>query len=261
MNYRLSTRYDEMCLVIKVAVQQPCVVRIKIYDEKKPKTVFTDRYKTVKTTEIFHIRLPLTPESIIISIYDDNKGNTPRDQEKNIRLVSMDKAPLEKRLDVVDIRNASVNNFVDFAQRFSFNSAYIEPNKTYESDNGRFLIEYMPKIIGSNGKELTTPARISRVNGRIQVSKKHFDTYTVPMRFAILCHEFSHFYLNENMDDETEADINGLLIYLGLGYPRIEGYRAFLEVFKDAPNEGNKNRYDKIDKFIRDFEKNKMVLR
>jgi hypothetical protein len=49
------------------------------------------------------------------------------------------------------------------------------------------------------------------------------------MRFAILCHEFSHFYVNDNMDDESEADINGLLIYLGLGYPRIEGYQAFLD--------------------------------
>jgi hypothetical protein len=54
------------------------------------------------------------------------------------------------------------------------------------------------------------------------------------MRFAILCHEFSHFYVNEDMDNESEADINGLLIYLGLGYPRIEGYQAFLEVFKDG---------------------------
>jgi hypothetical protein len=63
------------------------------------------------------------------------------------------------------------------------------------------------------------------------------------------------------MDNESEADINGLLIYLGFGYPRIEGYQAFLEVFKDAPNDSNKKRFDRIDKFIRNFEKNKMVIR
>jgi hypothetical protein len=51
------------------------------------------------------------------------------------------------------------------------------------------------------------------------------------------------------------------LIYLGLGYPRIEVFQAFLDVFKDAPNESNKKRFDRIDAFIRNFEKNKMVLR
>jgi hypothetical protein len=123
------------------------------------------------------------------------------------------------------------------------------------------MIEYLPTIVNKDGRELTTPARISKVTGRIQVSKKQFDDYTVPMRFAILCHEFSHFYVNEDMDNESEADINGLLIYLGLGYPRIEAFQAFLEVFKDSPSQQNKKRYDRINNFIRNFEKNKMVIR
>jgi len=260
MNFRLQTRYDEMCLVINLAVKTPTVIRIKIYDEMKPKIVFTDRYKTVNSQETFYVRLPLTSNNIVISIYDDKRGNTPKEQESNITITSIDKTPLEKRLDVVDIKNRTVADFVNFAQRFCYNSAYLEPDKSYQSDDGEFLIELLPSIIGKNGKTLSTPARISKVTGRIQVSKKEFDTYTVPMKFAILCHEFSHFYLNENMDDESEADINGLLIYLGLGYPRIEGYQAFLEVFKDSPNEQNKKRFDRIDAFIQNFEKNKMIL-
>ena len=84
-----------------------------------------------------------------------------------------------------------------FAQRFCFNSPYLETGKSYQSDNGEFMIEYLPQIVNQDGKVLTTPARISKVTGRIQVSKKQFDDYTVPMRFAILCHEFSHFYVNE----------------------------------------------------------------
>jgi hypothetical protein len=63
------------------------------------------------------------------------------------------------------------------------------------------------------------------------------------------------------MDNESEADINGLLIYLGLGYPRIEGYEAFYKVFMDAPSEANGKRFQRIDNFIRNFEKNKMVIR
>jgi hypothetical protein len=262
MNYRLNTRYDEMCLVITVAVKQSCEVVIKIHAEDKPKIVFTDRWATVRDKKTFYVRLPITSENIIISVYDKKIGNLPKGQDKNITILEVNKTPLEKRLDVVDIKNMTVANFVDFAQRFSYNAPYLSANKTYQSDNGEFLIEYLPVIVSANtGKELSTPARISRLTGRIQVAKKHFDDYTVPMRFAILCHEFSHFYVNDDIDNESEADINGLLIYLGLGYPRIEGLQAFYEVFKETDSQQNLKRMKIIEKFVMDFEKNKMVLR
>jgi hypothetical protein len=261
MNLRLDTRYEEMCLEVKVAVTMPTKVRIKIFDEQKPKIVFTDRYKTVNSDYTFYVRMPITSKSIIISVYDDKKGNLPQSQDANIKVVSVDKTPLQKRIDVVDIHNPTIAYFVDFAQRFCYNAPYLEANKSYQSDNGGFMIEYLPTIIDAKGKELTTPARISRISGRIQVSKKQFDQYTVPMRFAILCHEFSHFYVNEDMTDESEADMNGLLIYLGLGYPRIEAFEAFLEVFEHYPSQENKKRYDKIKNFIDNFEKDNIVFR
>jgi len=261
MNLRLDTRYEEMCLLVKVEVTMPTKVRIKIFDEQKPKIVFTDRYKTINSSFTFQVNMPITSKSIIISVYDDKKGNTRQDQEKNIRVVAVDKTPLQKRIDVVDIHNPTIAYFVDFAQRFCYNAPYLDANKSYQSDNGGFMIEYLPSIIDSKGRELTTPARISRLTGRIQVSKKQFEKFTVPMRFAILCHEFSHFYVNEDMTDETEADINGLLIYLGLGYPRIEALEAFYEVFDNYPSEENKRRSDKIRNFIDNFEKNNIVFR
>lgn len=261
MNLRLDTRYEEMCLLVKVEVTMPTKVRIKIFDEQKPKIVFTDRYKTINSSFTFQVNMPITSKSVIISVYDDKKGNTRQDQEKNIRVVAVDKTPLQKRIDVVDIHNPTIAYFVDFAQRFCFNAPYLEANKSYQSDNGGFMIEYLPSIIDNKGRELTTPARISRLTGRIQVSKNQFEKFTVPMRFAILCHEFSHFYVNEDMTDETEADINGLLIYLGLGYPRIEALEAFYEVFDNYPSEENKRRSDKIRNFIDNFEKNNIVFR
>ena len=70
------------------------------------------------------------------------------------------------------------------------------------------------------------------------------------MRMAILLHEFSHYYLNSDVANETEADLNGLTIYLGLGYPIREAYQAFTSTFIGYPTEQNKQRYDIIDKFI-----------
>jgi hypothetical protein len=123
-----------------------------------------------------------------------------------------------------------------------------------------FRIDYLDDITDENGRSLRTPARISRSEGIIQVSKKKFETYTIPMRMAILLHEFSHYYLNTDMANETEADLNGLIIYLGLGYPRIDAYNVFTQVFMTTPNEINENRMKIIDDFIQNFEKKHLEM-
>ena len=122
------------------------------------------------------------------------------------------------------------------------------------SNNGRYRIDYFDAIRNANGVVLKTPARISQVNGRIEVSAEQFRAMTIPMRMAILLHEFSHIYLNDNVDDEVEADLNGLLIYLGLGYPRIEAFEVFAKTFMNNPTDENGMRFDRIKNFIDNFE-------
>lgn len=256
MKYRINSRYEQMTLAISVKSSYPIKIRLKVYDAENPKTIFTNRFKTVDGFFKFFVRLPLTPKTLIVELSDDLRGE---DISNRITVSNIEKIGLEKRMDEVDINSYSVMCFVDFAQKFSFNASYLAPNN-YVSDEGGYKIEFLPTIIDSNGRELKTPARISKSTGRIQVSKKLFDDYTVPMRMAILLHEFAHFYLNENIDDEIEADLNGLLIYLGLGYPRIDGYEAFLTVFEETPTQQNKNRYDIINKFITEFEKKKFIM-
>jgi hypothetical protein len=102
---------------------------------------------------------------------------------------------------------------------------------------------------------LTTPARISNQTGRMEISQKAFRDMSIPMRMAILCHEFSHFYLNEVQHDEIEADLNALTMYLGMGYPVIEAHKAFLETFYKSPSDVNKERYVYLKTFIDNFDK------
>jgi hypothetical protein len=59
--------------------------------------------------------------------------------------------------------------------------------------------------------------------------------------------------VNSDISNETEADLNGLTIYLGLGYPIKEAYAAFGETFIGYPSPENKIRYQIIDKFIKDY--------
>jgi hypothetical protein len=252
MIYSVPTRYEEMTLLVKVKTYSPQNIRIIVADANQPNTVFTDRDKIIDGESIFFVRMPVSGKDALVSVYNEANGNLVAGQDNTIEVLSITKEQLDKKLDVIDFANPLVKSFVNFATRFCYNAGSI-PSGTYVSDDRNFVIKYLA-IIEDNGEEQTTPARVDIDTGIIEVSKKQFAQFTVPNRLAILLHEFSHVYLNDNVDDETEADLNGLLIYLGLGYPRIEAFEVFAKTFMNAPSEQNKIRFDKIKNFIDNFE-------
>jgi len=256
---KIVTRYAPLTLCIELRTEFKSKIHLVVYDAKNRKRKFTERYKTITGDETLFVRMPLSPDVAIVEVFSD-KGGIAKKSDNSFEIVKVYKKGLERRFDVNDIGNRRIRSFVSFAQKFSYNVQDLEPEETYKSDDGLYFIQLKQTIRNNQGKVLSTPARIGRRTGIIQVSKSQFAEFTIPMRMAILLHEFSHFYLNEKMDDEMEADLNGLLLYLGLGYPRIEAYQAFLETFKNAPNKLNKNRYDMINKFIGDFEKMDIVI-
>lgn len=258
MIYRLPTRYEEFTLLIKVKTDKPEKIHLKVSDADQKNTVFTDRWKTVNGECSFYVRMPISGKISLINLYNEKVGQHKEDN--SFEVVEIKKIPLEKRLDVLDFSNNDLRSFINFCTRFCFNAGVLSSG-TYKSSDGRFKIEYLPTIISSkSGKELQTPARINKDSGVIQVSQKKFTPDTVAMRMAILLHEYSHFYVNKDIDNESEADLNGLLIYLGLGYPRFEGHEAYLKTFISTPTEMNKVRYDKIKAFIDNFEKNNYIV-
>jgi hypothetical protein len=252
MIYTVPTRYEELTLVIKVYTNSAVNIKVKVVDADQPNTTFTDRSKIVDGESIFFVRMPVSPQTALVYVYNEDKGNLSTGQDSSFEVDSISKEALEKKLDVIDFGNPLVRSFVTFATRFSYNAGSLSSG-TYVSDDKMFVIKYMPTI-EDNGVEQTTPARIELNTGVIEVSKKQFIDFTVPNRMAILLHEFSHVYLNNNADDEVEADLNGLLIYLGLGYPRIEAFEVFASTFMNAPTDQNKIRFDKIKNFIDEFE-------
>lgn len=252
MIFSVPTRHEELTLLVKVKTYEPQKIRIKVIDAEQPYTTFTDRFRTVDGESIFFVRMPVSPREAMVYIFNEANGNMQVGADPSLEVISITKEPLEKKLDVIDFSNGQVRSFVNFATRFAYNAGSL-PSGTYTSDDRKFVIKYLPTI-QDNGVEQTTPARIDIDSGIIEISKKQFRDFTVPNRMAILLHEFSHVYLNDNIDDEVEADLNGLLIYLGLGYPRIEAFEVFAKTFLAAPTEQNKMRYQKIVNFIDNFE-------
>lgn len=257
MIIKVPTKYEELTLVIRLFAHEKVNIRIKVIDPNQTHTVFTDRTQIIEGERSFFVRMPVSSEEVLVYIYNEDNGNLKNGDDKTFELESIDKEPLEKKLDVIDFANPYVKSFVNFATRFCYNAGSL-PSGDYISDDKKFLIKYST-IISDNGVEQNTPARIDIGNGVIEISKRQYLDYSIPNRIAILLHEFSHVYLNDNVDDEVEADLNGLLIYLGLGYPRIEAFEVFAKTFDGAPTEQNKIRYDKIINFIDDFENQKIV--
>jgi hypothetical protein len=197
--------------------------------------------------------MPISPQVADIIVKSENQMDGRSDRSYEIG--NLEILPLKKKPSAFNSENKTIQNYIKFCQEFCEKAGYISAgNSIYTSNDGKFRIDYLDKITDETGKSMNTPARISKNQGIIEVSKEKFKNYTIPMRMCILLHEFSHYYLNTDIANETEADLNGLLIYLSLGYPRIDAYNVFSQVFITAPNSVNTNRMKVIDKFIRNFE-------
>ncbi len=231
---------------VSLTVPRPSKIRIACIDPNKAYTVYNDRWSNIKKGGHFEIRMPQSPENCMVLV-----SNLSDPNQNSVHVTEIKKIPLKQYLPCYS-GNPEIKVFVKLAQEFSENATILDTG-TYYSDNGKYRIDYLP-VIFDKGIALDTPARISNTTGRMEVSKKFFSKYTVPMRMAILLHEFSHFNLNKVQTDEIEADLNALKIYMGLGYPIIEAHKSFLNVFKNTPTDSNVERYEYLKTFIDNFD-------
>lgn len=253
MRIKAKTKNKPCCIKLTIRCLEPRKMYLKVKDSEKPFTDYTNRYCTIDNEETFWVRMPIAPQVADIIVKSESQMDGRKDNA--FKVVDLEMIPLKRKLTAFNSNNSNIQNYIQFCQEFCAKAGYISAgNSIYTSNDGKFQIDYLDDIKDSQGKSLNTPARISRSEGIIEVSKDKFKKYTVPMRMAILLHEFSHYYLNTDISNETEADLNGLLIYLGLGYPRIDAYNVFSQVFITSPNSVNTNRMKIIDKFIRKFE-------
>ncbi len=249
---KIRTNGNPTTLEIKIESRREIEIGLVVSNANQKNTLYTKRTGVVNGVTSFFVRMPQSPNVAKVVVFNKARGLAKRDN--TFRVLSIKQVPLKTSYLPL---SKQTNAFVKFAQEFCEEAGVLSASKTgerYKSNNGKFIIDYFDVIRSKgDGSPMSTPARISQVNGRIEVGKSKFETYTIPMRMAIIMHEYSHFYLNRNPSDESEADINGLRIYLSLGYPRIDAYNVFIKVFSKAPTSQNKNRYEKLDSFIKGF--------
>lgn len=243
----LDEKPTKLKIVIETRFKEKIWIQVK--DANRKNTFYTKRYGFVDGKEEFIVLMPQAPREAVVIVYNDSNGLIRNDS--SFKVTEIEALPYKILKYNFSKKTAS---FIKFAQEFSDECGYLSSSRqgdVYLSNNGKFRIDYFDQILNVNGRVLKTPARISQKNGRIEVSAEQFRPMTIPMRMAILLHEYSHFYLNKNPSNEIEADLNGLNIYLKMGYPKIDVYNVFLNVFKSAPSEPNKKRFEKLDNFVK----------
>lgn len=249
----VNTGNKPLTIRLHVETSSPQSMRIMAFDRSRPNTYYINRGGDVKKERVFDIPMPQTPDRLEVVVF--NKANG---------IVANDSTFKVKKMEVIGLQKWQIwlkkhdREFIDFAQEFS-EKIGDSPTGVYTSDTGRFKIKYFDVIRNKKGNAISTPARISNKNGTIEVSRKDFIKYNIPMRMMILFHEYCHFYVNEKQSSEIQADVNGLYMYLGLGYPRVEAHRAFLTVFSGADTKQNDDRYKVIKDYIFKFDKGRIV--
>lgn len=255
MRYLIYTGYQSCTIEVTIHAKKACVVYMNAYDTKVENTFLTKRFAAFFTdeTKTLFVQMPLCGEWTIVELFEDaslGQGNFECTKIKTVGLATQNA--------MIATFTSAMRKFIPLAQRFAFNASTLTcyTDKYYTDSSGEFKLKYST-IIQDDGKEQLTPARINKITQIIEVSKAKFLSMTVPMRMCILCHEFSHLFVNQDMYNELEADLNGLIMYLPLGFPRFEAKETFISTFDSAGANAQQlfqSRYQYIDDFIDRFD-------
>lgn len=250
-------------LILEVTLKsnQSKRVNLQLVDPQHRNTSYQSRecHLNGVSPDRFEIRLPESPYYAKLVIWEPGKPETKMQPLADVKVLSIKKLPLQRRIDMAMMDSPLVDSFIGFCVKFCKKAGYLSAGSmkspsVYKSDNGQFEIRYFDRIEDEKGNPINTPARVNQQTGVIEVSAEKFRKYSVPMRMAIMLHEFSHYWLNKDKTNEVEADLNALLIYLGLGYPRIDARNVFIKVFGGADTPENRQRYKILDDFIKNFD-------
>lgn len=258
MRYYIGTYYQPATINIKVSAKKQCNINIHVYDSSQAFTYHTRRSRWFAPGEQkeFSVQMPVTGKGVVINVFEDGGD------ESCFEIKSMRKKPIIRTLNSVDQWDKNIKSFIPFAKKFAFNAGVLKTydNRDYINRAGllkigpEFRIRYVD-VIMEGGVPHLTPARIGIEDKLIEISKEKFQPMTIPARACIEFHEFSHLFVNKDMRNESEADINGLKMYFACGYPVIEAKEMFIEIFSENDSQENNDRYDKVKSFIEQYEK------
>ncbi len=210
-------------LTIGFLVNKPTHLILVGRDAENTHTTYTSREVVISQRYFskgtayreINIPFPLAPQFMMLNIWDKNDIGRDTFKITKFKVSKMETRAIWEHQDIHD--------FIPFANWFSQNAGLL-PVGIYDSPDLRYMIDYMTVIKDDFGVPLTTPARTSRINGKIEASKQHLLPLSVPIRWFILMHERKHFQIPTR--EEKVADLTALRVFLDYGFPKVEAIYA-----------------------------------
>lgn len=239
-------------LLLTIRVLRPVKIRLTVFDSLTKRVYAHRRLNIGKSAEVL-VKMPIVPDELTAKIVNENDP-TAGDQfiVEKIKVMPDTHCPLEL--------TEGDKKFISFAKWFAVELSRLEAGEKgtiYQSDG--FSVLYLDTIKDGD-IELTTPARIERDSGLIEVSKKAIADYTVPMLMVMFLHEYAHKYKNpeygKDVTNELTADIIACHIALNLGFDLMEVENCFRAVFAKKDTDLNRKRMKAISEFISLFKRN-----
>jgi hypothetical protein len=232
---------------------------LQVFDPTLANTYLADRIINTQSGEIHncYVPMPISPWKSIVRVFSgvNSQGDNP---PKVFHVETISQMGIKTYRDAIDWNDAELGQAIKLGNRFCYNAGWLPTlpdDQAYCSPDGSLRIQYLPTLIEpKSGKESVTPMRISESTAIMQANQKLIVPYTIAGRAVMYWHEYSHKFKNNREDWELEADLNGLTIYLGLGYSRYEALQVYEQVFKRVPSPENNERMAHIQKFIKGFE-------
>lgn len=247
MKFDLHPKGKPFNMQLGIRVMGTAQLRIKVYDSYNGR-VYADHRLELKRSSPVLIKLPIVPDELTAKI---ESLNNCRFVVEHIEVKPDTQCPLEL--------TEGDRHFISLIKWFATQLQDLEAGEKgtlYQSEG--FSILYLDTI-REGSIELTTPARVARASGVIEVSAKAIEKYTVPMVIVMLLHEYAHKYKNpeygKEVENEITADIIAVNIALNLGFDPWEVEHCFRAVFAQKDTDLNRRRMAAISDFIGLFQR------
>lgn len=238
-------------MLISIKVLRPVKLRLTVFDRNSKRIYINRRLRMDKDGKVL-VKLPIVPDELTTEIVNENSSDrTDYFTINEIKVLPDTKCPISL--------SEGDKNFIRFIKWFATQVENLEAGEKgtlYQSEG--FSILYLDTI-KDNGVEITTPERIERDTGIIEISKKAIKDFTVPMLIVVSLHEYAHVYKNpeygKEVTNEITADLIAVHIALNIGFDPFEVVNCFKAIFSKKDTDLNRRRMGAIEEFIDIFKK------
>lgn len=258
MDYSIGTACDPCTLHMRIRSLNGGNLRLQVIDRRFANTFLADRLVVAfpRTEHDCYVPLPISPPVSYVRIFDEQEG--PSGPGNSFNVLKIRKMGLQTYREAIDWLNPEIFQAIALGSRFCYNAGWLDTtgeDRAYCSPDQSLKIKYLDILINpQTNQKSVTPMRIADDTNIMEASRILCVPFTVSGRLAMYFHEFAHKFKNKNPRWELEADLNGLIIYLALGYSRYEALQVYTKVFSSVPSPENTERLSHIEQFINNFE-------